>query len=76
MHAIDEVSIGHTTLLIAHRLSTVIDADRIIVLVNGRVHESGSHIELLDQGGVYSRLWQLQHREISHQDAQQQFGVT
>lgn len=76
MHAIDEVSVGHTTLLIAHRLSTVIDADRIIVLVNGRVHESGSHIELLDQGGVYSRLWQLQHREISHQDAQQQFGVT
>lgn len=76
MHAIDEVSIGHTTLLIAHRLSTVIDADRIIVLVNGRVHESGSHIELLDQGGVYSRLWQLQHREISHQEAQQQFGVT
>ena len=76
MHAIDEVSVGHTTLLIAHRLSTVIDADRIIVLVNGRVHESGSHIELLDQGGVYSRLWQLQHREISHQEAQQQFGVT
>lgn len=76
MHAIDEVSIGHTTLLIAHRLSTVIDADRIIVLVNGQVHESGSHIELLDQGGVYSRLWQLQHREISHQEAQRQFGVT
>ena len=75
MHAIDEVSTGRTTLMIAHRLSTVIDADRIIVLVNGQVQESGSHIELLDLGGVYSRLWQLQHREISHQEVQHQMGM-
>lgn len=70
MHAINEVSIGHTTLMIAHRLSTVIDADRILVLVQGRVYESGSHQELLDLGGHYSQLWKLQHREIDHQTFQ------
>ena len=66
MQAIDQVSQGRTTLLIAHRLSTVIGCDRIIVIDGGRAIESGSHIELLDQGGMYSRLWALQHRQDSH----------
>jgi subfamily B ATP-binding cassette protein MsbA len=51
---------GRTTLVIAHRLATVEAADRIIVLQAGRVIESGSHAELLVQGGVYSQLHRLQ----------------
>ena len=51
---------GRTTLVIAHRLSTVVDADRIYVLDQGRVIESGSHTELLQHNGLYSRLYGLQ----------------
>ena len=51
---------GRTTLVIAHRLSTVVDADRIYVLDQGLVIESGSHAELLQQNGLYSRLYGLQ----------------
>ncbi|HLJ65419.1 MAG TPA: ABC transporter ATP-binding protein, partial [Stellaceae bacterium] len=51
---------GRTTLVIAHRLSTVIDADIIYVLDEGRVVESGDHGELLRQGGIYARLYALQ----------------
>ena len=76
MRAINEVSDGRTTLLIAHRLSTVIDADRIIVLVDGKVEESGNHIQLLDKGGVYARLWKLQHREITIEEADLQFAAS
>lgn len=61
--AIDEISAGHTTMVIAHRLSTVVDADRIVVLKEGRVLEVGSHRGLLAQGGIYTDLWNLQLRE-------------
>ncbi len=50
---------GRTTITIAHRLSTVQHADRILVLHRGRVHEDGRHAELLRQGGLYARLWEL-----------------
>ena len=66
MNAIHEVSENHTTLMIAHRLSTVIDADRIHVLADGEIVESGTHQQLLSQEGHYERLWKLQHREIDH----------
>ncbi|HEY4373210.1 MAG TPA: ABC transporter transmembrane domain-containing protein, partial [Burkholderiales bacterium] len=58
--AIESASRDRTTLIIAHRLSTVKRADRIIVLEEGRVVETGSPAELLDQGGLYARLASLQ----------------
>ncbi len=58
--ALDSVSRGRTTLVIAHRLSTVINADEILVLAKGVVAERGSHAELLARGGLYAALWQRQ----------------
>jgi ABC-type transport system involved in Fe-S cluster assembly, permease and ATPase components len=55
-----EVSRGRTTLVIAHRLSTVIDADEILVLEAGRVIERGRHADLLGRGGAYAALWARQ----------------
>ena len=61
--ALRAVSGGRTTLVIAHRLSTVVDADEIIVLVDGRIAERGSHRELVSQGGVFARMWELQAQQ-------------
>ena len=55
-----QVSRGRTTLVIAHRLSTVVDAHRIVVLHQGRVAETGTHDELLALGGRYAEMWRLQ----------------
>nr|WP_319388891.1 ABC transporter ATP-binding protein/permease [uncultured Cohaesibacter sp.] len=62
--ALDEVSQNRTTLVIAHRLSTVIGADEIIVLEAGRIKERGRHADLLAQGGLYASMWDRQ-REAS-----------
>jgi len=53
---------GRTTITIAHRLSTVQSADRILVLHRGRVHEEGRHADLLRAGGLYARLWEISAR--------------
>ena len=58
--ALDVAMKNRTTLVIAHRLSTVIQADRIIVLENGRIIETGTHASLIHQGGLYSNLAKLQ----------------
>ncbi|MGU3493211.1 ABCB family ABC transporter ATP-binding protein/permease [Xanthobacteraceae bacterium A53D] len=58
--ALDGVSRGRTTLVIAHRLSTVINADEILVLSQGQVAERGTHGDLLAKGGLYAALWQRQ----------------
>ncbi|MBI1339697.1 ATP-binding cassette domain-containing protein [bacterium] len=60
--ALDEASRDRTTLMVAHRLSTVASADLIIVLDGGRVVESGTHHELLDRDGLYASLWMRQSR--------------
>ena len=59
--ALEKVMRDRTCLLIAHRLSTIRNADRIIVLHHGEVREMGSHAELMDQQGIYYRLYQLQY---------------
>jgi ATP-binding cassette subfamily B protein len=58
--ALDEAMRGRTTLVIAHRLATVLKADRIAVMDAGKVVEEGTHSELIARGGVYARLAELQ----------------
>ncbi|RDH87617.1 MAG: metal ABC transporter permease [endosymbiont of Escarpia spicata] len=58
-----EVAKDHTTLVIAHRLSTVVDADRILVMEQGSIMEQGTHRELLAINGRYRQMWQLQQEE-------------
>jgi len=58
--AMDRLLVGRTTFVIAHRLSTVRHADRILVLDKGRLSEHGTHTELMDRQGIYHRLYQIQ----------------
>jgi len=63
LEALGEVAENHTTLVIAHRLSTVIDADTILVMEQGRIIERGTHRQLLKQDGIYTQMWELQQQE-------------
>jgi ATP-binding cassette subfamily B protein len=65
---LDRVAEGRTTMVIAHRLSTVVNADEIIVLEKGRIAERGSHAELIDKGGLYATMWARQ-READEAEA-------
>lgn len=68
LDALNEVSRQRTTLVIAHRLSTVSDADTILVMEQGEIVESGSHSELLALNGYYARLWQQQQHNVDEPD--------
>lgn len=61
--ALAELAANHTTLVIAHRLSTVVDADEIVVMDDGRIIERGRHADLLAADGHYAAMWRLQQRE-------------
>ncbi len=63
LSALNRVSSGVTTLVIAHRLSTVVDADEILVMREGRIVERGDHNALLRRAGLYAQLWKLQQDE-------------
>ena len=60
---------GRTTLVVAHRLSTVMDADQILVMDGGRIIERGTHRELLERGAAYAEMWALQQQEEAERGA-------
>ncbi|MCG1017414.1 ABC transporter transmembrane domain-containing protein [Burkholderia sp. b13] len=64
-----------TSLIIAHRLSTVVDADRILVMEHGRLVEQGTHASLLEKGGVYAQMWALQAQQRELERAEQRFAL-
>ncbi|RSV45038.1 ABC transporter ATP-binding protein/permease [Sphingomonas sp. ABOLD] len=66
---LESIEQGRTTIVIAHRLSTVVHADRIIVLEAGRVVEQGTHAELLREGGIYAEMWARQAQEREEGEA-------
>ena len=66
--SLGKISSGSTTLVIAHRLSTVIDADEILVLSNGEIKERGQHSSLLNLDGLYADLWRRQQDGKSKQN--------
>jgi len=61
--ALKKLEVGRTTLIIAHRLATILDADSIIVMDQGRIVDQGSHRQLLERGGLYADLFALQFRD-------------
>ena len=63
--SLKKLSKNATTLVIAHRLSTVIDADKIIVLENGKIAEEGTHTQLINKDGLYSEMWFRQQEEVN-----------
>ena len=65
--AIEQLMKDRTVLVIAHRLSTVRNADKIIVMEKGRIIEKGKHLELYQKDGTYGRLYKLQFKESENE---------
>ena len=70
-NALDLVMKGKTSVVIAHRLSTVLAADHILVVKDGRITEQGTHDELLENGGVYRELYETQFKRVLEHEANQ-----
>lgn len=70
-NALEAVMKGRTSIVIAHRLSTVLAADRILVLQNGIVQEEGTHEKLLERGGVYRELYETQFKRVLERETEQ-----
>ncbi|MDP3447550.1 MAG: ABC transporter ATP-binding protein, partial [Eubacteriales bacterium] len=70
-NALESVMVGRTSIVIAHRLSTVLAADRILVMKDGVIAEQGTHEELLEQGGVYCELYETQFKRVLEHEAEQ-----
>ena len=64
---LQEIAQDHTTLVIAHRLSTVVDADRILVMDQGKLVEQGTHDKLIASQGMYANMWELQQQETDEE---------
>ncbi len=73
--ALRQVSYQRTTLVIAHRLSTVVEADQILVLQAGRIAERGTHHELLAQKGIYAQMWNRQRDSAAQVQSQETAGI-
>ena len=66
--ALTKLMRGRTTLVVAHRLSTIVEADVIYVIDGGRIAESGRHAELMARGGIYARLYALEGTEADGEE--------
>ena len=64
LQAFDEISKGKTVIKIAHRLSTIVDSDEIYVLKDGKIAEQGKHSQLVEQQGIYAKMWNEYQKSV------------
>ena len=76
MVALQELMVGRTTLIVTHRLAGLEVASEILVLRAGRIAERGQHHELMSGGGIYRRMWDLQHQVLADPDANPPAGAS